>query len=199
MERTIKSLKREVKRNSEETISFRSKINYILQSVDEEVAYSIKRDLSVMTDMPFYKVEKRKVKISRKKDEMIKAYVILLKEIEDKEFALKLLKNLNRNQNQTIRKAAPKYGKKHEVWEHVIPTNVIIQGIIKVLNCEGEENFDKLLALYIKAGQRAISKEQDNKLKKYIDCMPENWQWKTDDVDIFARYNAVGIDCSNFK
>jgi hypothetical protein len=42
---------------------------------------------------------------------------------------------------------------------------------------------DKLLKLYCAAGQRGITKEQDELLRNYRSCMPADWNWKDENVD----------------
>ena len=71
------------------------------------------------------------------------------------------IKFLNKNQAQTIRKVAPKIGKKSEVWEHAIPANYIVDELIKMIEKRDISNLEKLLDIYEFAGQRGITKVED--------------------------------------
>src|ERR1700722_1511037 len=109
------SIRREVCRNSPETQAFREEIILLIENAEPDVAYSIKRDLSIMTDMPFYKQFKKKVKSDKSRHDMIKAYVKLLVDHANLKLAIKLLKALSKNQGQIIRKAVPRIGQRKDV------------------------------------------------------------------------------------
>lgn len=192
-----KSKKRIEQRNSPATQEFKLKIIELLNSTkdkDDEVVYSIIKDLSVMTNMPFYKERPKKIKITKSPREMIKAYVKLLCDHDDKEFAIKVLKNLNKNQAQTLRKAAPRIGSKKEIWEHAIPAKIIVDELIVMIKSKDMSMIDTLLDVYYRAGQRALTKDEDQLLSKYRCSMPEGWNWKDPNVNPLARYSAVGIE-----
>ena len=131
--RSKASLKREETRNSLKTIEFKNKIAKLLEGAEDEIAYSIKRDLSVMTSMPFYKDRPQVIKVKRSSTELILEYAKLFITCDDKEFIETLIKRLSTNQGQTIRKAASRIGEKKDVWEHVIPARVITKELIKMV------------------------------------------------------------------
>src|SRR5690606_33738469 len=119
--RSIASIKREKKRLSSETYEFKKKINEFLEGKKSEVAYTIKRDLACMTSMPFYKDRPERIPVHYSYKELLIEYMNLFVQHDDKDLIKKLLRALNRNQAQTIRKVAPKVGEKSEIWEHVMP------------------------------------------------------------------------------
>ena len=113
---------------------------------------------------------------------------------EDTPFIIQLIKSLSRQQNQTLRKVAPKVGNKKDVWDHVIPVKFIVDEIIKMILDKDVSQIEKLLTHYTNAGQRGLSDEEDKLLKTKYNCsMPQNWCWKNKNVNLFARYHAVGI------
>jgi hypothetical protein len=123
---SLASQKRERQRTHPKTLEFKAKVSALLQKAKPEVAYAIKRDLSVMTNMPFYKDRPEKMKLTLTPIQLVNEYVRFFCICEDKEFIAQLLKKLSINQSQTIRKVAPKIGEVKEIWEHVIPTKVIV-------------------------------------------------------------------------
>jgi len=187
------SKKREQTRNSPATQEFRLKILDLVQNTEAEVAYSIMKDLACMTSMPFYKNRPEKVKITKDNVSMLKAYVELLINHHDEDFAIKTIKSLNKNQAQLLRKVAPKIGTKKEIWEHAIPAKVIVDEIIIMIKRKDLSMFDKLINVYQKAGQRALTKDEDQLLSKYKSSMPDDWNWKDENVDPLARHTIVGI------
>lgn len=189
------SVRREKRRNSPETTEFREKIESLLKYAEPDVSYSIKRDLKTKTDMPFYgiNIKNEKVKSDKNPLEMVKAYVELLVKYSTIDFSAKLLSELNKQQNQTIRKAAPRRGKKIDRWEHVIPCGFIVKNIVDMIKRSDITNLDKLLFLYAKAGQRGVTYEIDILLRKYNSCMPDGWDWTTDNADPFARHTEFGL------
>ena len=115
-----------------------------------------------MTSMPFYKNRPEKVKITKDHASMLKAYVELFTNHHDEEFAIKTIKSLNKNQAQLLRKVAPKIGIKKEIWEHAIPAKVIVDEIITMIKSKDLAMLDKLINVYQKAGQRALTKKKTN-------------------------------------
>lgn len=201
-----KSKKREQKRNSPETHDFRAKIVSFLKAVDadDETAYSIKRDLSVMTHMEFYGQHIHRLKVKSYPIEMAIKYVELLNKYNDQKFAEKLLRKLCVQQNQTFRKLAKRsatekrkaerIGKSNGIWEHVIPIKVIMDEIVTMLRSSDLAELRKLLELYSRAGQRFLTKDQNSKLcKQYNASMPARWNWKDEKCDLMARYMEAGI------
>ncbi len=192
-ERSVLSLKREEKRKSPKTLQFKKEINRFLEGKRPEVIYAIKRDLACMTSMPFYKDRPEKTKINLTHKELIVEYMKAFVTYEDKAFIIKLIKSLNRNQAQTIRKIAPKIGKKSEIWEHVIPASSVANELIKMIDNNDISEIDKLLSIYEAAGQRGITKEQDLLLSKYKSTMPNDWNWRDKNVNPLFRHEIVGI------
>lgn len=184
---------RERVRNHPDTIAFRNQVNEAFKTADPQVEYSVKRDLKTMTSMPFYGITLVRPKMTYSRRELVQAYANFLQDYYDIEFSRKLLGWLNRNQNQTIRKAAPRRGPARDVWEHVIPSSVIVSEIISMLEERSLAGLDRLLDLYEEAGQIGVTKTQDELLSVYRASMPDGWNWRQPDADPFARYRAVGI------
>lgn len=184
---------RERLRNHPDTIAFRKKVIEACDNIETQVAYSIQRDLKTMTSMPFYGIPLVKPKMTYSRRELVYAYTDFLLFYDDLAFSRKLLGWLNRNQQQTIRKAAPRRGEKFDIWEHVIPSSVIVKEILIMLKQRSLVGLEHLLHIYEIAGQLGVTKEQDARLSVYKASMPKDWDWRDPDVDPFARHHAVGI------
>jgi hypothetical protein len=189
--------KLEEKRNKPETKMFKEKIVKLFAKAEKDVTDSIKRDLSAMMHMPFYKERHGRVQTTKTQPEIIKSYAFLLLEYGQLDFSIKLLKEISRNQKQTFRECAPKFGSARNtpgcLWEHAIPTKVIVDEIIKMLTNEKLDELDTLLEVYQRGGQRRITPEEDKLLSKFKASMPDEWDWRAPDVDPLARYKKVGI------
>ncbi len=192
-ERSSASKKREEIRKSPKTLEFKKQINAFLVGKNPEVVYAIKRDLACMTSMPFYKDRPEKIKITSSNKELLVEYMKTFINHDDKDFIIKLIRSLNRNQAQTIRKVAPKIGNKSEIWEHVIPAKFIINELVLMIEKDDISELEILLNLYELAGQRGITKEQDLLLSDYRSSMPENWDWRKKNVNPFIRHEIAGI------
>ena len=192
-ERSLLSKKREEKRKSPRTLKFKDDVIKFLDGKDPEIIYAIKRDLACMTSMPFYNDRPKPIKISLSPTQLLIKYMEIFINHEDKDFVITLIKALNKNQAQTIRKVAPKIGKKSEVWEHAIPANYIVDELIKMIEKRDISNLEKLLDIYEFAGQRGITKVEDLLLSEYKSSMPENWDWKDKNVNPLFRHEFVGI------
>lgn len=193
-EQSLASKKREETRKSLKTIEFKKQINYFLEGKNLEVIYAIKRDLACMTNMPFYKDRPERIKITLSHKELLIEFMKIFIEYDDKEFIIKLLKSLNKNQAQTIRKVAPRIGEKSEIWEHVIPAKFIVNELIQMVEMKNISDLDKLLTVYETAGQRGITKKQDLLLSEYKSSMPKKWNWKEEIVNPLIRHEIVGIE-----
>lgn len=180
-------------RNRPDTSAFRQQIIAACQDIEPQVAYSIQKDLKRMTSMPFYTIALDKVKITYSKLELVHAYAEFLLRYDDLVFARKLLSWLNRHQQQTIRQAAPRRGEKLAVWEHVIPSAVIVKEIIIMLEQGSLDGLERLLHIYESAGQVGLSQAENARLSAYKASMPAGWDWRDPAVDPFARHRAVGI------
>lgn len=196
-ERSKASLKREEVRKSPKTLAFKKQINEFLSDKDSRVVYGIKRDLACMTNMPFYKDRPEKIKIDLSYKELLIEYMKAFLNHDDKEFIIKLIKSLNRNQAQTIRKVARRIGEKSELWEHAIPAKFIVDELIEMIERGDLTELSKLLDIYEAAGQRGITKEQNLLLSKYNSSMPENWDWKDENANPLYRHVLVGINHSS--
>lgn len=192
-EQSLASRKREEKRESHKTLEFKKQINAFLDNKDSEVIYAIKRDLACMTSMPFYKDRPKRMKLTLNNKELLVEIMKAFIKYNDKEFTIELIKSLNKNQAQTIRKVAPKIGKKSEIWEHVIPVKYIVDELILMIRNEDIFELEKLLNIYESAGQRGITREQDLLLSEYRSSMPENWNWRETIVNPMIRHEMVGI------
>jgi hypothetical protein len=188
------SKKRVLQRLSPATAQYREKIDDFLKNANPATTYRLRQDLKVMTNMPYYKSDiGHSVKSQLNKSKVVIEYARLLLAYNDIKFAGRLLRDLNKNQNQTLRKLAPRKGSPKEVWEHAIPSGYVVNEIIKLIKANDLHDMNTLLALYEKAGQRALTKKQDEKLKPYKNKMPDGWDWRTPNADPMARYSAVGL------
>jgi len=192
-ERSLASIKREEKRKNPKTLEFKRQINEFLENKHSEVVYGIKRDLACMTSMPFYKDRPERINVTLSHKELLIKYMEIFVNHSDKGFIITLIKALNENQAQTIRKVAPKFGKKSEIWEHAIPAKFIVDELIKMIKNNDISEINKLLDIYELAGQRGITRKQDLLLANYRSTMPENWNWRKKDADPLFRHKKVGI------
>ncbi len=191
--KSIASIRREQKRNSPETIAFKKKVNALLEYADPVTAYAIKRDLAIMTSMPFYKDRPKVVKFEREPIDLICDYAKLFITCYDQQFISELIRKLSINQGQTLRKAAPRIGIKKEIWEHVIPAKVIADELIKMVLSRDLSDLPRMLEIYRSAGQRGLTKEENRLLDIFRSSMPVGWDWRHSNVDPFARHKLVGI------
>lgn len=165
--RSSASIKREVVRNSLETLHFKEEIEKFLEDKPDYIIYSIKRDLACMTSMPYYKDRPKRVKIPCDKIVLLHEWIKLFLDYEDLNFIIKLLKNLNKNQSQLLRKIAPRKGSKKDIWEHAIPTSFIVNEIILMLQRKDITDVSRLISIYILAGQHSLTKDENSLLKDY--------------------------------
>jgi hypothetical protein len=193
-EQSRASKQREKRRNSPSTVRFKLEIELLLEKADAQISYCMKKDLAAMTDMAFYKYRPKVIKIGLTKKEIIKGYVLVLSNANDIVLSKKALRELSKNQSQTLRTAAPRYGKAKDIWEHAIPAKVIVDELIKMIESSCFKGIDRLLELYEIAGQRPLTKEDNKLLDTLKSSMPNGWNWRDADVDCFARYNAVDIE-----
>lgn len=194
-----KSLKREGRRNSPTNLSLKNQLNIYLERVKPNplIAYSFKMDLKKMTDMPFYgeKILRPNEYKRLKPKEILFGYIDFLMLVDDVEFTERLLKAVSRQQTQVLRRVSPRIGVKKFIWDHAMPTSFVVAELLVMLRKKNIENLSKLIDLYVKAGQRPITKEENEKLNVngLKNSMPPYWDWKSNSVDIFSRYNMVGI------
>ena len=193
MSKSTAGIRREKKRLSPDTASFRERIEMLLACADPDIACRMRNDLKAMTYMPYYKIKTGKASKRLTKIDVVKGYATLLIKAKDMEFAKKLLSHLHRNQNQTIRRLAPKIGAANEVWEHAIPSGYFAGEILKMIESGSLVEIDTLVGVYMKAGQRGLSKRQEALLINLKDRMPDGWDWRKPNVDYLARYAAVGL------
>lgn len=193
MNKSKASIRREKKRLSPDTVSLRERIETVLANADPNIACCMRRDLKAMTDMPYYKMKIGRDSRKLTKTDIVKGYATILLKGKDLVFARKLFSLLNRNQNQTIRKLAPRMGVANDVWEHAIPSGYLVGEILKMIESGSLAEIDTLLNIYKKAGQRGLSKRQEALLVNYKDGMPDGWDWRKPNADHLARYAAVGL------
>lgn len=198
---STKSLLRKKKRHSPTIVDFRERIEDFLKEVkaEQDIIYSIKRDLSTMTSMEFYGRPKQRVRCRSDKDTILQ-YIGLLKEYNDFDFSEKLLKKLSVQQNQVLRRLVPRRGSptpgKKGNWDHAVPTAVVVREIIAMLQKRRFTHLEKLLELYICGGQVHLTHEENQRLNSLglNNRMPESWNWREKKPNPFERYVVAGID-----
>lgn len=189
--RSVLALKREAVRFRPETIQFKEELERFFDGNDPELIYVLKKDLACMTSMPYYKNRPARMKTSRTSRQLLEILMASLLAYGDNTFAQKLLRNLNKNQAQTIRKLAPKVGKKAAIWEHAIPAAYIVNELIAMLIAQDISLLPQLLDIYQLAGQRPLTKKQDGLLKDYKNTMPPCWSWKDGNANPLERYRLL--------
>lgn len=191
------------KRNSPEVKIFKEKIETFFKeaNVPPEIQYKIRVDLSKKMDMPYYKEKKLCIKSNISCVEIAKKYIKYLIEYGNDDFSEKLINELTKHQQQTLRKIHPREKRQDleedegYVWEHPIPTNYSKQRILEYIE---KKNLDKAKAFidYLSSvPQIALSEKDDKKVnEKWKDSMPAGWDWEVSGKnDPFARYKAAKI------
>jgi|GEM_PF-1856301 len=205
---------------SPENQAFREQLELHIQQqqLHGKIAHAMKQDLKKRPDMLYYKMPAPRMtalpdsrwsvalhllpvpRMSGRADlkTVLIEYVQFLIGVNDMTFSATLLRMLNRQQNQTLRRVAPRIGKKKDVWDHVIPTGYIVSEILRMLEAQSIDGLERLLDLYAQAGQRAISIEEYAKLNAsgLRNSMPHEWDWRSEHADPFARYKSAGVDLS---
>lgn len=205
---------------SPENQAFREQLelHFKQQQLPGKFAYAMKQDLKKRPDMLYYKMPDPRMtalpdsrwsvalhllpvpRMSRRPDlkTVLIEYAQFLIGIKDMTFSATLLRMLNRQQNQTLRRVAPRIGKKKDVWDHVIPAGYIVSEILRMVEALSIDGLERLLDLYAQAGQRAITIEEYAKLNAsgLRNAMPHGWDWRSEDADPFARYKSAGVDLS---
>lgn len=205
------------KRKSDEVQNFKEEIETFFKNLKKEkddldfvIQYKIRVDLSKKMDMPYYKEKKQCIKSNISCVEIAKKYIEYLIEYGNYDFSEKLINELTKHQQQTLRKIHPrnkeqkrkkKYLGKGSIWEHPIPTNYSKQRILEYIK---DGNLDKAKAFieYLsKVPQIALSKDNDRSVNAdWKDSMPEWWNWEEiGKNDPFARYKAAKIPEDSYK
>lgn len=200
------------KKISEEVQNFKKDILVFFDktNVSPEISYKICVDLAKKMDMPFYKEKKIGTPSRISCVEIAKKYIEYLIEYGNYDFSEKLINELTKHQQQTLRKIHPrnkeqkrkkKYLEKGSIWEHPIPTNYSKQRILEYIK---DGNLDKAKAFidYLsKVPQIALSKDNDRSVNAdWKDSMPEWWNWEEiGKNDPFARYKAAKIPEDSYK
>lgn len=204
MERSERSLKREEERNSEKTKQFKDDIEkfLILTDASDEISYHLRKDLGVMTNMPYYK-EYKGIRNRMDRKEIILNYVSLLIKYDNPQFTSFLINKLSLNQLQTLRKLSKRpieeikrcreIGPSNGIWEHPIPINYIKRELIKFINNKKYDEIEGFLDYIIdEVSQIFLTKEEDSIVNtNYKKDMPLGWDWKTG--NIYQRYKDVGV------
>lgn len=198
------SLKREEERNSEKTQNFKKEVEYFLDITEapDYIRYHLRKDLGIMTNMPYYK-EYKGTKNRMDKKSIILNYASLLMEYDDPIFTEKLINKLSVNQFQTLRKLSPKpkdevirsrfIGPGNGIWEHPVPIKYIKKELLNIINNKDFIELNNFLDFIInKTNQIFLTKEEDQKVNSiYRSEMPPGWNWKSGDV--YQRYVDAGI------
>ena len=204
MERSEKSLRRERERNSQTTQDFKNEVENFLKITEapNDIAYHLRKDLGIMTNMPYYKEYKGTRNKMDKKD-IIMNYASLLMEYNNPTFTTKLINKLSLNQLQTLRKLSSRdkeeikrskeIGSSNGIWEHLVPIKYIKNELIEIINNNDFIELNEFLDFIINnTRQIFLTKEEDKKVNQlYKDNMPSNWDWKTG--NIYQRYINSGI------
>lgn len=198
------SLKREEERKGEKVQNFKNEIEKFLKDTEapEDISYQLRKDLGIMTNMPYYK-EYKGIRNRMDKKKIIMDYAALLMEYDNPSFTAKLINALSLNQLQTLRKLSPKskneidrsknIGSNNGVWEHPVPIKYIKEELIKLINDKDFNELNKFLDFIINnTNQIFLTKDEDNKVNSiYKSDMPPGWNWKTGNV--YQRYIDAGI------
>lgn len=198
------SLKREEERKSEKTQNFKNEIEHFLDYTEapDNIRYQLRKDLGIMTNMPYYK-EYKGIRNRMDKKEIIMNYASLLIEYNDSKFTEKLINKLSLNQLQTLRKLSPRskseinrskiIGSNNGIWEHPVPIKYIKKELINLINNEDFNEISDFLDFVINnTNQVFLTKDEDNKVNSlYRSDMPSGWNWKTG--NIYQRYIDAGI------
>ena len=123
------------------------------------------------------------------------AYIDFLFNVNDIFFSERLLRAISRQQSQVLRRISPRIGLKKDVWDHLIPTSYIVSELLTMLRERNIDDLLKLIDLYVSAGQRGLTKEEDNLLTAHglKNSMPPHWNWRNGSADIFCRYKMLNI------
>ena len=139
------SLKTEEERKSEKVQSFKNEVEKFLKDTEapEDISYQLRKDLGIMTNMPYYK-EYKGIRNRMDKKEIIMDYAALLMEYDNPIFTSKLINALSLNQLQTLRKLSSKskneidrskiIGSNNGIWEHPVPIKYIKEELINLIN-----------------------------------------------------------------
>lgn len=173
----------------------------IANNVPSEIIYHIKNQLSIQTNMPYYKDKSK-----GKRNKLNKLLIIfeiskVLMTYNNSSFTRKLMSELAKNQNQALRGLSKKLksdiNRKSKfpngIWEHIIPIKYIRDTIINYINNKNMLELEEFL-FWVENNtfQAYLTKEEDIKVNSlYKDNMPLDWDWKTG--DIFIRYKDAGI------
>ncbi|MBI3714063.1 MAG: hypothetical protein HY253_14035 [Burkholderiales bacterium] len=205
-ERSKASLAREAKRNSPETRQFRNEIEHFLHVTNAEpnIAYFLRQDLKKMTDMAYYGMDIGHRTFSLKPTEIAIEYCNLLANFGTIEFTRKILKEISRQQNQTLRKLflrppdqiakALSLGTKNGYWEHPIPLKFVRTELEKLIHCDLKKAHAFIDILQC-VNQIFLSKEQNAVLNAvHKDSMPDGWKWDVPDSDLYIRYKVLDLN-----
>ena len=204
MERSKNSLRRERERNSQATQDFKNEVENFLKVTEasDNISYHLRKDLGIMTNMPYYK-EYKGVRNKMDKKDIIMNYASLLMEYDSPIFTAKLINKLSLNQLQTLRKLSSRdkeeikrskeIGSSNGIWEHPVPIKYIKTELVKIINDKDFIELSNFLDFIINnIHQIFLTKEEDNKVNKlYRDNMPPGWNCKAG--NIYQRYINSGV------
>ena len=205
-ERSRASIRREQVRNSPATAEFRCQILAFLDAVNAStlIQRRLQKDLSVMTNMPFYGTKFGLIEKDLSYVEIFSIYVELLISYDDLHFSHKLVKSISVQQDQVLRKIAGRSSEEKQkrkaeiamvgVFDHAIPVRVITQAVLEMIEQKDISDLSHLLDVYARAGQRYLTRDQDRIVSsRFRSTMPDGWNWRDVACDPLARYAECGI------
>jgi len=186
---------------------FKNNLEDFFSKIPENIAekrrliYAIRTSLTQKMSMVFYEDRPKIDKDICLNDR--EAFLDLLQSLVDYNqplFSFKLLSELSLHQDQILRRLAPavprqtiKRSSAWE-WEHSIPADYIKCEIIKAIGDNDISKIPSLLDVYIKAGQRKISKAAHREINKlYKKTMPLGWSCDEKPATYLIRYIAAGV------
>lgn len=189
----------------DEAYQLKQEIEQFLSEIraNPKIAYHVRNQLGVQTDMPYYRDPNKGKKNRLGKLSIIYEISNLLAQYQSPIFTRKILKELAKNQGQALRGLSKKSKfegnrrnmyNKDGVWEHPVTIKYIRDTIIQYIDHNQMEELEQFLHwIENNTYQIFLTKEEDAKLNSISlkSDMPSGWDWKSG--DIFIRYKLASI------